>query len=233
MLLPHGFEGQGPEHSSARLERYLQMCGEDNWQIVNATTPANYFHVLRRQLHRNFRKPLIMMTPKSLLRHRLCVSKLSDMATGTHFQRIIPEVDALKDKNVKRVVLTSGKLYYDLYEARAEKGIDDVAIIRMEQYYPFPESELKAQLKRYPDAEILWAQEEPENMGAWRFVGPRIGDILEDLGRVHVKIKYAGRAEAASPATGYLKIHNQQQEKLVEEALTVGKASARRGKEAA
>ncbi len=233
MLLPHGFEGQGPEHSSARLERFLQQCGEDNWQVVNATTPANYFHVLRRQLHRDFRKPLVMFTPKSLLRHKLCVSSLKDMAPGTSFQRLIPEVEKLDDKKVRRVVLTSGKVYYDVYEARQEKGIKDIAIIRIEQYYPFPARELKAELKRYPNAEIMWCQEEPENMGAYRFVGPRIGDVLEEMGRENVKIKYAGRPEAASPATGYLKIHERQQKQVVEDALASGNAAtAKRGKAA-
>lgn len=231
MLLPHGFEGQGPEHSSARLERFLQQCGEDNWQVVNATTPANYFHVLRRQIHRDFRKPLIMFTPKSLLRHKLCVSTLADMGKGTTFQRVIPEVEKLTDKSVKRVVLTSGKVYYDLYEAREQRKIKDVAIIRIEQYYPFPVRELKAELQRYPNAEIMWCQEEPENMGAYRFIGPKLGDVLDDLGRDNIRIKYAGRAEAASPATGYLKIHNRQQEQLVDEALTF-KASAKKGKAA-
>jgi 2-oxoglutarate dehydrogenase E1 component len=233
MLLPHGFEGQGPEHSSARLERFLQMCGEDNWQVINATTPANYFHALRRQLHRDFRKPLIVMTPKSLLRHKLCVSTLEDMGPDSHFIRLIPEVDKLDDKKVKRVVFTSGKVYYDLYEERAKREIDDIAILRVEQYYPFPASEIAQQLKRYPDAEVMWAQEEPENMGAWRFVGPRIGEVLEDLGRKDVRVRYAGRAEAASPATGYLSIHTRQQKQLVEEALTHGVTSERRGKAAA
>jgi 2-oxoglutarate dehydrogenase E1 component len=231
MLLPHGFEGQGPEHSSARLERFLQQCGEDNWQVVNATTPANYFHVLRRQIHRDFRKPLIMFTPKSLLRHKLCVSTLADMGKGTTFQRVIPEVEKLTDKNIKRVILTSGKVYYDLYEAREQRGIKDIAIIRVEQYYPFPARELKAELSRYPNAEIMWCQEEPENMGAYRFIGPKLGDVLDDMGRENVRIKYAGRAEAASPATGYLKIHNRQQEQLVDDALTF-KAAAKKGKAA-
>ena len=173
-----------------------------------------------------------MFTPKSLLRHKLCVSTLADMAPGTQFQRVIGEVDALTDKNVKRVILTSGKVYYDLYEARAEKKIQDIAIVRVEQYYPFPARELKEQLSRYPNAEIVWCQEEPENMGAYRFIGPKLGDVLEELGRENVRIKYAGRAEAASPATGYLKIHEKQQKQLVEEALTLTAASAKKGKAA-
>ena len=229
MLLPHGYEGQGPEHSSARLERFLQLCGEDNWQVINATTPANYFHALRRQIHRDFRKPLIVFAPKSLLRHKLCVSTLDDMTPDTHFQRVIGEVNKdMKDKDVKRLIFTSGKLYYDLYEQREENKQKDVAIVRVEQYYPFPHDEIKEQLQRYPKAEVMWAQEEPENMGAYRFIEPRIRDVLDELGRENTRILYAGRPEAASPATGYLKIHNRQQQQLVEEALTVGKSSARR-----
>ncbi len=232
LLLPHGYEGQGPEHSSARLERFLQLCGEDNWQVINATTPANFFHALRRQLHRNFRKPLVVMAPKSLLRHKLAVSKLEDFAPGTHFIRLIPEIDEHNPKSTKRVIFCSGKVYYDLYEARQQKAIDNIAIIRVEQYYPFPQREIKEQLQRYPDAEIVWCQEEPENMGAWRFIGPRIGDVLEDLGRSDIRIRYAGRPEAASPATGYLSIHNKQQQQLIEDALTIGKSSARRNRAA-
>jgi 2-oxoglutarate dehydrogenase E1 component len=221
MLLPHGYEGQGPEHSSARLERYLQSCGEDNWQVINCTTPANYFHALRRQVKRKFRKPLIIMTPKSLLRHKLAVSKLADMGKDTHFQRIIPETEKLqKDEKIRRVVITSGKVYYDLFEARAERKLDDIAIIRMEQYYPFPERELKAELARYKNADIIWCQEEPQNMGAWSFVVSRIEDVLETLGRSD-RVRYVGRPEAASPAAGYLKIHEREQKQLVDLALTV------------
>lgn len=220
MLLPHGYEGQGPEHSSARIERYLQLCGEDNMQVVNCTTPANYFHVLRRQLHRKFRKPLVVMTPKSLLRHKLAVSTLEEMAPGTGFVRLYPEKEKLAaDGRIRRVVVCSGKVYYDLYEERETQGIKDVAVLRLEQYYPFPKNELKHELARYKNAEVFWCQEEPENMGAWRFVGPRIGDVLEDLGRADLRIGYAGRKEAASPATGYLKVHNREQKELVETAL--------------
>lgn len=232
MLLPHGYEGQGPEHSSARLERFLQQCGEDNWQIVNLTTPANYFHALRRQLHRDFRKPLIVFAPKSLLRHKLCVSTLDDLSPKQQFQTVIPEVDKLDEKKVKRVILTSGKVYYDLYEERAERKAKDVAIIRVEQYYPFPHAEVKKELQKYlkanKDVEVMWAQEEPENMGAWRFVGPRIGDVLDELDHHMCRILYAGRPEAASPAAGYVSIHNRQQKQLLDEALTVGKSSRQR-----
>jgi 2-oxoglutarate dehydrogenase E1 component len=230
MLLPHGYEGQGPEHSSARLERYLQLCAEDNMQVVNCTTPANYFHVLRRQLKRKFRKPLIVMTPKSLLRHKLAISSLDDMAKGTSFWRVIPESEKLvKDEKVNRVIITSGKVYYDLFEARAERKIDDIAIIRMEQYYPFPARELKAELTRYKNAEIVWCQEEPQNMGAWYFVASRIEDVMEGLGRSD-RLRYAGRPEAASPAAGYLKIHEREQKQLVDMALQPTKSTLKAAK---
>ena len=167
MLLPHGYEGQGPEHSSARLERYLQLCGEDNMQVVHCTTPANYFHVLRRQLRRDFRKPLIVMSPKSLLRHKLCVSTLDDMAEGTSFHRVMYDNEVLcDDKDVKRVVICSGKVYYDLYEERARRGQTDVFFLRLEQLYPFPRKALMEELSRFPQAEVVWCQEEPWNMGA-------------------------------------------------------------------
>jgi 2-oxoglutarate dehydrogenase E1 component len=220
MLLPHGYEGQGPEHSSARLERFLQMCGEDNMRVVNCTTPANFFHALRRQLAGNFRKPLIVMTPKSLLRHKLAVSSLTDMGKGTRFKRVISEIDTLvSDKKVSRVVFVSGKLYYDLLEARRERKIDDVALVRVEQYYPFPAAEITAELKRYPNAEVMWAQEEPENMGAWRFIGPRIGDLLDGMGRNELRIRYAGRKEAASPAAGYMKLHAREQAQVIDDTF--------------
>jgi 2-oxoglutarate dehydrogenase E1 component len=236
MLLPHGYEGQGPEHSSARLERYLQLCAEDNMQVANCTTPANYFHILRRQVTRKFRKPLILMTPKSLLRHKLCVSTLADMGKGTSFQRVIAETEKLaKDDKVRRVIVTSGKVYYDLFEERQLRKIDDVAIVRMEQYYPFPARELKAELGRYKNAEVVWCQEEPQNMGAWGFVRERIEDVLESLGRAHTvnnfgRVRYTGRPEAASPAAGYLKIHEKEQKALVEMALQPPKSSLRAAK---
>jgi len=223
LLLPHGFEGQGPEHSSARLERYLQLCGEDNMQVAVPTTPANYFHVLRRQIHRNFRKPLIVMTPKSLLRHKLCVSELVDMGPNTHFRRVLPETGALvPDDKVRRVVLCSGKVYYDLYAERAERGIDDVALVRIEQLYPFPVISLNAELARYKNAEVVWCQEEPINMGAWSYIDRRIEGLLTELGGAAKRPIYVGRAEAASPATGLAKRHAKEQRKLVEDALTAG-----------
>jgi len=231
MLLPHGYEGQGPEHSSARLERYLQLCAEDNMQVVNCTTPANYFHCLRRQLLRKFRKPLIVMTPKSLLRHKLAVSTLADMGKGTSFQRVIPETEGLvADDKINRVVFCSGKVYYDLFEAREERKIDNIAIVRVEQYYPFPAREIKAELTRYKNAEVVWCQEEPENMGAWRFMGPRIGDLLDELGRTNLRIRYVGRKEAASPAAGYLSIHQKEQKALVDLALQPAKQTLKAAK---
>lgn len=226
MLLPHGYEGMGPEHSSARLERFLQLCAEDNMQVVNCTTPANFFHVLRRQIHRKFRKPLVVMTPKSLLRHKLAISRLADFDKGTHFRRVIGETQKLDDKKVRRLVLTSGKVYYDLYEEREKRGIQDVALVRVEQYYPFAGKEIAAELARYKNAEVVWCQEEPENMGAWRFIGPKIGHLLEDAGRSDVRIRYAGRPEAASPAAGYVKIHEREQRQLIEDALTVSNTAS-------
>jgi 2-oxoglutarate dehydrogenase E1 component len=223
MLLPHGYEGQGPEHSSARLERYLQLCAEDNMQVVNATTPANYFHVLRRQLHRTFRKPLIMMTPKSLLRHKNAVSKLSEFGPGTSFHRVLwDDRPNLDDKQVKRVVLCSGKVYYDLLAAAEERDQKDVYILRLEQLYPFPAKALATELTRFPGAEIVWCQEEPKNMGAWFFVAPEIEAVMEALGSKQSRVRYAGRPAAASPATGLFKRHVKEQNKLVSDALTIG-----------
>jgi 2-oxoglutarate dehydrogenase E1 component len=232
MLLPHGYEGQGPEHSSARLERFLQLCGEDNMQVVNCTTPANFFHALRRQVKRNFRKPLIVMTPKSLLRHKLAVSSLKDFASGTRFQRVIPEIDKLtRSDQVRRLVFCSGKVYYDLLEERRKREVNDIALVRVEQYYPFPREEVLAELKRYPNAEVAWAQEEPENGGAWRFIGPRIGDALESLSR-NPRIRYIGRKEAASPAAGYLKLHTAEQETLIESAFVFAETAQKQKKKA-
>jgi 2-oxoglutarate dehydrogenase E1 component len=222
LLLPHGYEGQGPEHSSARLERYLQLCGDDNWQVVYCTTPANYFHVLRRQVRRNFRKPLVIMTPKSLLRHKLAVSKLADMGPGTTFHRVIGEtVDLVADEKIRRVVLCTGKVYYDLYQTREERGIKDVALLRVEQLYPFPANSLTMELGRYPNADVVWCQEEPKNMGAWQFVDRRIEGVLSGLKVTARRPSYAGRPDSASPATGLLRRHNREQAQLVDEALTV------------
>jgi 2-oxoglutarate dehydrogenase E1 component len=220
LLLPHGYEGQGPEHSSARLERYLQLCAERNMRVCNLTTPANYFHALRRQLKANYRKPLVLMTPKSLLRHKLAVSSLSEFGPDSGFQRVIPEVDATApEAEVKRVVLCSGKVYYDLLQARRDAGAKDVAVVRMEQLYPFPKEGLANALAPYGNAEVVWCQEEPENMGAWCFVDRRIEGVLKALGGKAKRPDYAGRDAAASPATGLAKVHAQQQESLVGAAL--------------
>src|SRR5260221_2178740 len=181
MLLPHGYEGQGPEHSSARLERYLELSAEDNWQVVVPTTPANYFHALRRQVRRSFRKPLVVMTPKSLLRHKECVSTLADFGSGTSFRRILAETDQLADSaKVRRVILCSGKVYFDLVAERRKRKIDDIAILRIEQLYPFPFTRLGARLAQYPNAAVVWCQEEPENMGPWHFIHRRIEKALAE-----------------------------------------------------
>ncbi|MFA6020171.1 MAG: 2-oxoglutarate dehydrogenase E1 component [Rhodospirillales bacterium] len=220
MLLPHGLEGQGPEHSSARLERYLQMCAEDNIQVLNCTTPANFFHALRRQVRRNFRKPLIVMTPKSLLRHKACVSPLSDFGPGSRFWRLLAEKEELAaDKSVKRVVLCSGKVYYDLLEERTKRGLKDVALLRVEQLYPWPKDHLLKELARYTNARLIWCQEEPANMGAWMFVLPRLQFALSEVGHKHSHVYYAGRKAAASPATGWHKQHVLEQAELVDQAL--------------
>jgi 2-oxoglutarate dehydrogenase E1 component len=222
LLLPHGYEGQGPEHSSARLERYLQLCAERNMQVANLTTPANYFHALRRQLKRNFRKPLVLMTPKSLLRHKLAVSPLADFGPGSHFKTMIGEIDQLAPgAEVKRVVLCTGKVYYDLLAERRDKGIKDIAIVRMEQLYPFPSISLPKELSLYPNAEIVWCQEEPENMGAWGFVDRKIEETLTSMGTTK-RPKYVGRIAAASPATGLARTHAAEQAALVSQALTLG-----------
>jgi len=222
MLLPHGFEGQGPEHSSARLERYLQLCAEDNWQVCNITTPANYFHALRRQIHRDFRKPLVITTPKSLLRHKGAVSNLEDFGPGTSFNRVLPETGGLVARTkIKRVVLCSGKVYFDLLAAREEMKISNVALVRLEQLYPFPSISLSKELKKYPNADVVWCQEEPKNMGAWTFLDRRIEELLGNVDIEAERPIYAGRPEAASPATGSHGKHTREQQALVEDALTI------------
>jgi 2-oxoglutarate dehydrogenase E1 component len=220
LLLPHGYEGQGPEHSSARIERYLQLCAERNMCVTNLTTPANYFHALRRQLKRNFRKPLVIFTPKSLLRHKLAVSSLDDMAEGSAFRFVIPETYAIKPpEQVKRVVLCSGKVYYDLLTERREKAISNVAIMRLEQIYPFPEKTLTRELTPYRNAELVWCQEEPENMGAWNFVDRRIEKVLAGIRDPGRRPVYVGRDAAASTATGSARAHGAEQAALVAAAL--------------
>ena len=227
-LLPHGYEGQGPEHSSARLERFLQLSAEDNWQVANCTTPANYFHILRRQLHRKFRKPLILMTPKSLLRHKRVLSRLDELGPGTTFHRILwddaqldgySKIKLKPDAEIKRVVLCSGKVYFDLFEKREEAGGDDVYILRVEQLYPVPARALIAELTRFKNAEIVWCQEEPKNMGGWSFIAPNIEWVLGHTGSTFKSARYAGRAASASTATGLLSQHVKEQSALVADAL--------------
>ncbi|MBF9019744.1 2-oxoglutarate dehydrogenase E1 component [Rhodobacterales bacterium HKCCA1058] len=229
MLLPHGFEGQGPEHSSARLERFLQMCGQDNWIVANCTTPANYFHILRRQIHRSFRKPLVLMTPKSLLRHKKAVSRTEEFTTGSSFHRVLwddaqygnSDLKLKSDDKIRRVVISSGKVYYDLLEERDARGLDDVYLLRLEQFYPFPAMSLMKELERFKTAEIVWCQEEPKNQGAWTFVEPNLEWVLTRIGATHSRATYAGRAASASPATGLASQHKAQQTALINEALTI------------
>ncbi len=227
-LLPHGYEGQGPEHSSARLERFLQMCAEDNMQVANCTTPANYFHILRRQLARDFRKPLILMTPKSLLRHRRAVSRLDEMGPDTSFHRLLwddaqlrpdEKIKLVPDDNIRRVVVSSGKVYYDLFEEREKRGIDDIYLLRIEQLYPFPTKALMLELSRFKEAEIVWCQEEPRNMGGWVFVDIFLEWVLNQIGAKHRRARYAGRPASASTAVGQMSLHLAQLKHFLDEAL--------------
>jgi 2-oxoglutarate dehydrogenase E1 component len=221
MLLPHGMEGQGPEHSSARLERYLQLCADGNMSVVYCTTPASYFHVLRRQMHRNFRRPLIVMTPKSLLRHKLAVSSLKDMDEGTAFRPLLPDATIADPEAVRRVIFCSGKVYYDLYEAREEKEKASLALVRLEQLYPFPEEQVAAVCAEYVRAtSFVWCQEEPENQGAWSFVQPLFSRLFDAMGQGQ-RIVYVGRRASASPAVGYMSVHQSEQKALVAEALRI------------
>lgn len=215
LLLPHGYEGQGPEHSSARVERYLQLCAEDNMQVVNCTTPANFFHVLRRQLHRDFRKPLVVFTPKSLLRHKMAVSKISDFEG--RFSPVIGEVADINPDAVRRVVVCSGKVYYDLLEARANKA--DVALLRLEQYYPFPTELLANELAKYKKASVVWCQEEHFNMGGWSFVRDRIEESMRHAS-IAGSVSYIGRPESASAAAGYSSAHAAQQQAIIDSVFT-------------
>ncbi|MGZ5934970.1 MAG: 2-oxoglutarate dehydrogenase E1 component [Rhizomicrobium sp.] len=230
MLLPHGYEGQGPEHSSARLERYLQLCAQDNIQVAYCTTPANYFHVLRRQMHRPFRKPLILMTPKSLLRHKRCTSFLADFGPGASFHRVLRDqaevvpgawtTQLADDSQIKRVVLCSGKVYFDLMEARDKLNENRVQIIRIEQLYPFPENVLALELNRFPKADIVWCQEEPKNQGAWTFIAPHIEQTIAQLGG-NARPRYVGRPEYASTAAGLMSQHAAELKAFLAEALTL------------
>jgi 2-oxoglutarate dehydrogenase E1 component len=229
MLLPHGYEGQGPEHSSARIERYLQSCAQENLQVVNCTTPANYFHLLRRQIHRTFRKPLIVFSPKSLLRHKKCVSEIEDFLPENSFHRILPDhadfpeynlIKLAKDEDIKRVVFCSGKVYFDISEKRETIRNPKVQLLRIEQLYPFPVKKLASFLKRFKNAdEFIWCQEEPENMGAWSFVEKYINWTLDSVGAKSKKVQYVGRKPSASTATGYLKKHVQQQDEIISKVL--------------
>ncbi|MEH2550890.1 2-oxoglutarate dehydrogenase E1 component [Bradyrhizobium sp. AZCC 2262] len=227
-LLPHGYEGQGPEHSSARLERFLQMCAEDNMQVVYPTTPANYFHVLRRQLHREIRKPLIMMTPKSLLRHKRAVSRLDELGADTTFHRILyddaqmqpdEKTKLVADDKIRRVVLCAGKVYYDIYDEREKRDIDDIYIMRVEQLYPVPLKALVQELSRFKNAEVVWCQEEPRNMGAWHFMEPYLEWVLNQIHAPNRRPRYAGRAASAATATGLMSKHLAQLKALLDEAL--------------
>lgn len=227
-LLPHGYEGQGPEHSSARLERFLQMCAEDNMQVANCTTPANYFHILRRQMKRDFRKPLIMMTPKSLLRHKRAVSTLAEMSGESSFHRLLWDdaellknepIKLVKDNKIRRVVMCSGKVYFDLYEEREKRGINDVYLLRLEQLYPFPAKALINELSRFRNAEMVWCQEEPKNMGAWSFIDPYLEWVLAHIDAKFQRVRYTGRPASASTATGLMSRHLAQLEAFLEDAL--------------
>jgi 2-oxoglutarate dehydrogenase E1 component len=229
LLLPHGYEGQGPEHSSARLERFLQLCAGENMQVVNCTTPSNYFHVLRRQMHREFRKPLIIMTPKSLLRHKKCISNISEFTTKSTFHRVLEDDDYLKinnllelkkrDSKIKKVVMCSGKIYYDLIEAKEKLKNNTVTFIRIEQLYPFPAKTLANILKRYKKAKFIWCQEEPKNMGAWNTVRNYIDRTLEMINLPDISVKYVGRKASSSTATGNLNKHLAQQKEILEKIL--------------
>jgi 2-oxoglutarate dehydrogenase E1 component len=226
-LLPHGYEGQGPEHSSARLERFLQLCAEDNMQVANCTTPANYFHILRRQIRRDIRKPLILMTPKSLLRHKRCISDLAELGEGTTFHRLLKDdaeagrstTKLQKDAKIRRVILCSGKVYYDLLEDREKRGIDDVYLLRVEQLYPFPLKSLTTELARFPKADVIWCQEEPKNMGAWSFVEPYLEWVLAQTGGQAKRARYVGRPAAASTAVGQMSKHLAQLQAFLDEAF--------------
>jgi 2-oxoglutarate dehydrogenase E1 component len=229
MLLPHGYEGQGPEHSSARIERFLQLCAEDNMQVINCTTPANYFHALRRQMHRDFRKPLIVFTPKSLLRHKKAVSTLDDMAEGTSFHRVLWDdaqigngATAIKlkgDSEIRRVVICSGKVYFDLLEEREKRQLNDIYLMRLEQLYPWPMKSISEELARFPNAELVWCQEEPKNMGGWSFVEPWLELTLERLPVKAKSARYAGRPATASTAAGLMSKHLKELEAFLQEAL--------------
>ena len=227
-LLPHGYEGQGPEHSSARLERFLQMCAEDNMQVANCSTPANYFHILRRQLKRDIRKPLVIMTPKSLLRHKRCVSTLEEMGEQSTFHRLLwddaellksEKIRLVKDDKIRRVILCTGKVYYDLYEEREKRGLNDIYLLRVEQLYPWPHKALAQELSRFPKAEFVWCQEEPLNMGAWSFAQANLERVLDFIKVKNPRPRYVGRAASASTATGLMSRHLKELKAFLDEAF--------------
>ena len=231
MFLPHGYDGQGPEHSSARLERYLQLCAGDNMQVIYPTTPAQMFHLLRRQVMRPFRKPLIVMSPKSLLRHKLSTSTLDDIS-HSGFQTVIDEIDDIDKDAIRRILVCSGKVYFDLLEARREHDIGSICILRLEQLYPFPRDDLIAKINQYPNAEeLIWVQEEPRNQGAWStlFSKRHLGGCFPD----EKPLRCIARPYSASPAVGYLSLHLEQQQQLVDDALGLEKADAASQKKSA
>ena len=230
MLLPHGYEGQGPEHSSARLERFLQLCANDNLQVMNCTTPANYFHALRRQMHRDFRKPLVIMTPKSLLRNKYCVSNLEDFSKQNSFHRVLWDhaidkkqkgfIKLKENKKIRKVILCSGKIYFDLLAAREKLKSDDIIFYRIEQLYPFPAKSLVNELKPFAkNAKFYWCQEEPKNMGAWFAVRDYIQWTLETIKAKNNSISYIGRNPDATPATGYAQRHNSEQQEIIKKVF--------------
>ncbi len=229
MLLPHGYEGQGPEHSSARPERFLQMSAEDNWTVANCTTPANYYHILRRQMHRSFRRPLVLFSPKSLLRHKMATSTLAEFGEGSSFHRILwddaqkgsSDTKLVADDQIKRVVMCSGKVYYDLLAERDARGITDIYLMRFEQLFPFPGRVAREEIGRFSHAEFVWCQEEPKNQGYWTFIDPYLEEVLADVKSASTRARYVGRKAAASPATGLAKSHKLQQAALVNDALTI------------
>lgn len=220
MLLPHGYEGQGPEHSSARLERYLQLCAEENMHVAYCSTPANYYHILRRQILGPYRKPLILMTPKSLLRHPLAISSFEDLSLGTKFSPVLTEEEITK--NPLRIVICSGKVYYDLLQAKKDYNIQNIALIRLEEFYPFPEEELIKTLKQYAQSEVIWCQEEPENMGAWFFVDRRLESAMKKAKMKCDRPIYVGRKASASPSTGFMSVHEKEQNEFIKKALLIG-----------
>jgi len=220
LLLPHGYEGQGPEHSSARMERFLQLCAEDNLQVVNCTTPANYFHVLRRQMNRTFRKPVIIFAPKSLLRNKNAVSNINDFTTGSWFHRVLPDpANIAKHNKIERVVICSGKVFYDLIKERENRKLKNIKLVRIEQLYPFPKDAVIRELKNFKNADIVWCQEEPKNMGAWTYISPLIEEVMLEIKADNNRIKYIGRSSQASTATGLFNRHVQEQKELIDLAL--------------